>query len=80
MHNGELEVQGRKKGHVLAQAVAVLNSQINRRILRFRATPQTEQVDIREPGSRRGKPGDQEKRRHQEGGWQDTTVQQSFLL
>ena len=58
----------------------MLNSQINRRILRFGATPQTKQEDTREPGSRRRKLGDQEKRKHQEGGRQDTTVQQSFLL
>ena len=36
--------------------------------------------DDREPGSQRGKPGDQEKQGHHGGGWQDTTVQQSFLL
>ena len=48
--------------------------------LRFGATPRTKQKESRKPGSRRGRPGDQEKRRHQEGGWQDTTIQQSFLI
>ena len=42
MHKGELEVQGRKKGHVLAQAVAVLNSQQIQGIFRFGATPTSE--------------------------------------
>ena len=69
-----------KKVKQVPQAIALLNSQINHCILRFGATPRTEQEDNREPGSQRGTPGDQEKRGHQGGGWQDTTVQQSFLL
>jgi len=52
------------------QAIAVLNSRIIHRILRFGATPRTEHEDHREPGSQRGKPGDQEKQGHQGGGWQ----------
>ena len=32
------------------------------------------------PEAKREKPGDQEEPGHQEGGWRDTTVQQSHLL
>ena len=35
----------------------MLNSQINRRILGFGATPQTKQEERRKPGSREGKTG-----------------------
>ena len=39
------------------QAIAVLNSQINHKILGFGATPQTKQEEIRKPRSREGKTG-----------------------
>ena len=56
------------------QAVAVLNSPISHRILGFGDKTRRKQE------ARRRRPGDQVKRKHQEGGRQDTTIQQSYLL
>ena len=56
-----------KKIKQVPQAIAVLSSQIN-----------SESSDSEQ--SQRVPPGDQEKRGHQGGGWQNTTIQQSFLL
>ena len=52
-----LEMDSRRKQKHGPQAIAVLNSQINHRILGFGATPQTKQEESRKPGSREGKTG-----------------------
>ena len=73
-------MDSRRKQKQGLQAIAVQNSQINHRILGFGATPQQNKKKSGSQEAGRGRPGDQEKRKHQEGGRQETTVQQSYLL